>query len=75
MRFTPRSVSSIKHIVAQLRSGGKTILLIAHRLGTVMNADEIFVLKEGVLVEQGIHHELVAMDGEYARFWRAQTEM
>lgn len=65
----------IKDIVARLKQAGKTVLLIAHRLGTVMNADEIFVLKEGVLVEQGRHADLVASNGEYARFWKAQTEL
>ncbi len=65
----------IKDIVNRLKQDGKTVLLIAHRLGTVMNADEIFVLKEGVLVEQGTHADLVAANGEYARFWKAQTEV
>lgn len=68
------SERSIKNIVNQLKAQGKTVILIAHRLGTVMNADEIFVLKEGELVEQGSHTELVAKEGEYARFWKAQTE-
>ncbi|KWW28189.1 MAG: bacteriocin/lantibiotic ABC transporter ATP-binding protein [bacterium P3] len=67
------SEKSIKRIVAQLRSEGKTVLLIAHRLGTVMDADEIFVLKEGTLIEQGTHQGLISRDGEYAKFWRAQT--
>ena len=65
----------IKQIVARLKEQGKTVLLIAHRLGTVMNADVIFVLKEGSLVEQGTHKDLVAADGEYAHFWKAQTEV
>ena len=65
----------IKDIVSRLKQAGKTILLIAHRLGTVMNSDEIFVLKEGVLVEQGSHADLIAREGEYARFWKAQTEV
>lgn len=65
----------IKNIVSSLKEEGKTVLLIAHRLGTVMNADEIFVLKKGCLVEQGTHRQLVESNGEYARFWKAQTEM
>lgn len=69
------SEKSIKNIVSHLKEQGKTVLLIAHRLGTVMNSDEIFVLKEGKLVEQGKHADLVAIDGEYARFWKAQTEV
>lgn len=69
------SEKSIKRIISELRAQGKTVLLIAHRLGTVMNSDEIFVLKEGVLVEKGNHNELIARNGEYARFWRTQTEV
>lgn len=70
-----QSEKSIKDIVSQLRSQGKTVILIAHRLGTVMNSDEIFVLRDGVLVEQGTHCGLISENGEYARFWRAQTEI
>ena len=69
------SEKSIKQIVSNLRAQGKTVLLIAHRLGTVMNADEIFVLKEGTLMEQGTHSELVAKEGEYASFWKLQTNL
>jgi ATP-binding cassette subfamily B protein len=69
------SEKSIKQIVSNLRAQGKTVLLIAHRLGTVMNADEIFVLKGGTLMEQGTHSELVAKEGEYALFWKLQTNL
>ncbi len=69
------SEKCIKSIVNRLKQQGKTVILIAHRLGTVMNADEIFVLKEGKLMEQGTHQELVGRDDEYARFWKAQTEI
>lgn len=64
----------IKNIVSHLKETGKTVILIAHRLGTVMNSDEIFVLKDGNIVEQGTHTELIANAGEYARFWKSQTE-
>ena len=66
------SERSIKQIVEGMRRQGKTVLLIAHRLGTVMNSDEIFVLKGGVLLEQGTHQELLAAGGEYSCFWHAQ---
>ena len=69
------SEKNIKEIVSELRAQGRTVLLIAHRLGTVMNADEIFVLKEGVLIEQGTHQGLITRDGEYAKFWKAQTKV
>lgn len=69
------SERSIKNIVNDLKTQGKTVILIAHRLGTVMNADEIFVLKGGKLIEQGTHNSLTAAVGEYARFWKSQTEV
>ncbi len=53
---------------------GRTTIVIAHRLSTVRNADQIYVLEQGVLREQGRHEELVAADrGIYAGLWRVQT--
>jgi ATP-binding cassette subfamily B protein len=46
---------------------GRTTLVIAHRLATVLKADRIVVMDEGRVVEQGAHHELVARNGLYAR--------
>lgn len=48
---------------------GRTVLMIAHRLSTVRNADCIVVLSEGKVTEQGTHDELVAKGGLYARMW------
>ena len=44
--------------------------MIAHRLSTVANADRIFVIDRGSVVEQGTHEELVAQSGLYARMWQ-----
>ncbi len=52
----------------------KTILVIAHRLSTVVGAQKIFVLDEGAIVEQGSHHELLALQGQYAGFWHIQHQ-
>ena len=52
---------------------GRTTIVIAHRLSTVRNADMIFVLQNGGLLERGHHDELVLMDGVYASLWRVQT--
>lgn len=51
---------------------GRTTLVIAHRLSTVMNADQILVMDAGRVVERGSHAELLARDGQYAQMWRLQ---
>src|SRR5512145_253859 len=65
-----------KAIQAELEriSQGRTTLVIAHRLSTVMDADEILVLNQGRIVERGTHAELVEAGGEYARLWALQQQ-
>jgi ABC-type transport system involved in Fe-S cluster assembly fused permease/ATPase subunit len=53
---------------------GRTTLVIAHRLSTVVDADEILVLQEGQVAERGSHAALIAADGLYAAMWRRQSE-
>lgn len=54
---------------------GKTVLIIAHRLSTVKNADQIIVLKQGKVVEQGNHKKLVSIKGEYYNLVKNQLEL
>ena len=55
-------------------SRNRTTVVIAHRLSTVVNADEILVLRDGLVAERGNHFELLAQDGLYAQMWSRQRE-
>ncbi len=50
----------------------RTSIVIAHRLSTIVHADEIFVLSNGLIVERGTHEELLALNGEYRKFYNMQ---
>ena len=53
----------------------RTVLMVTHRLSSVVSADHIVVLDEGRIVEQGTHEELLAKGGAYLALWRSQTEI
>lgn len=53
---------------------GRTTLVIAHRLSTVMDADEILVMDAGRIVERGSHAQLLAIGGHYAQMWKLQQQ-
>ncbi|MBR1892871.1 MAG: ABC transporter ATP-binding protein, partial [Lachnospiraceae bacterium] len=52
--------------------GEKTLLIIAHRLTTIRNADIILVMKDGHIIEQGNHEELMAKNGFYTNLYNSQ---
>ena len=58
----------------ELASRGRTSLIIAHRLSTIMQADNILVMDNGQIIEQGRHSELLARGGTYARMWALQQQ-
>ncbi|WP_108460272.1 ABCB family ABC transporter ATP-binding protein/permease [Devosia naphthalenivorans] len=67
---TERDIQSALDVVSQNR----TSVVIAHRLSTVVNADEILVLRDGVVAERGNHLALLQKDGLYAQMWSRQRE-
>jgi ATP-binding cassette subfamily B protein len=69
--FTEAQIQTALEEISQ----GRTTLVIAHRLSTVINADEIIVLDHGTIVERGAHAALLAKGGVYAAMWNRQHEV
>ncbi len=67
---TERDIDAALRAVA----GGRTTLVIAHRLSTVVDADEIIVLVDGQIAERGSHRELLEQQGVFARMWELQAQ-
>lgn len=53
---------------------GRTTIVVAHRLSTIKNASEIFVVEEGRIIEHGNHDDLIKLNGEYSKLYKAQFE-
>lgn len=70
-------IESENAIMEQIKelARNKTVILISHRLANVAGANGIYVLRQGILAEQGTHEELLSRQGEYARLWSAQQQL
>lgn len=68
----PDSEAQIQAALSRLIAG-RTVLVIAHRLGSIVGADNIVVLADGRVVEQGRHDELLSRDGRYAQMWQVYS--
>lgn len=62
----------VQNAMLHFREQGKTVLLIAHRLSTVVLADKIIILEKGKLIEEGTHSELLERNGHYKAMWQKQ---
>ena len=69
----PENEAIIQQSVAQLVKG-KTLIVIAHRLSTVKDADQIYVIKDGKIDSHGTHEELLAQNGLYKSMWEAHVQ-
>jgi ABC-type bacteriocin transporter len=62
----------VRYTIDMLRKKGKTVIIIAHRLSTIFNADKIVVLRDGLVVEEGKHEELISNRQSYFKLWQDQ---
>lgn len=66
---------AVKQAIANLLKAKKTVVMIAHTLSIVKNADQILVVSEGRIAESGTHEELLKKNGKYAAMWNAEQKL
>lgn len=66
---------AVRQAIVNLLKNKKTVIMIAHTLSIVRNADQILVVSEGKIVEAGTHKELLAKGGKYAAMWNAEQKL
>ena len=64
---------NVSHAIEELKQG-RTTLIIAHRLSTIKNADMIYVLRKGKVIESGTHEQLLALEGSYKKMYETQVK-
>ena len=64
----------VQRAIFSLQKKGKTVIIIAHRLSTVMKADKIIVLSEGKIIEKGEHKKLISKRGAIIRFGKSSSQ-
>ena len=70
----PENEAVIQRSVSKLTQG-KTLIVIAHRLSTIVDADRIYVIKDGRIDDSGTHEELLSHHGLYETMWKAHMEV
>ncbi len=69
----PENEVEVQKAIGELIAG-RTVIVIAHRLKTIKNADKIIVMEDGIVAEQGTHEELINRNGLYKRLWTIQSQ-
>ena len=68
----PNQSKTEENLINTLKKG-RTVIAIAHRLSTIRNAEIIYVLEDGMIVEAGNHESLLDIEGVYSKLWSVQT--
>lgn len=62
-----------KEIYKELKNNNITQIIVTHRLSTIKDADYIYLIEQGEIVEQGMHKDLIETEGMYAKMWKEQN--